>query len=148
MQLQIQLNFSSSCNYYAQWFLQSLSGLMHSLTVKITTISFLSLIPFSSDANWTDFSQPNQSAINYFIEFQPGIYNQPIDTNIEKLLSEADEEEYEGEDITQHLQVQGKKQSRSDDENSKDGDDLKLGNKFSSRARRLQIFEKITIEDK
>jgi len=71
-----------------------------------------------------------------------------INLDIEKLLSEADEEEYEGEDITQHLQVQGKKQSRSDDENSKDGDDLKLGNKFSSRARRLQIFEKITIEDK
>jgi len=88
MQLQIQLNFLSSRNHYAQWFLQSLSGLMHSLTVKITTISFLSLIPFSSDANWTDFSQPNQSAINYFVEFQPGIYNQPKDTNIEKLLSE------------------------------------------------------------
>ena len=88
MQLQIQLNFLSSRNHYAQWFLQSLSGLMHSLTVKITTISFLSLIAFSSDANWTDFSHPNQSTINYFIEFQPGIYNQPKDTNIEKLLSE------------------------------------------------------------
>jgi len=88
MQLQIQLNFLSSRNHYAQWFLQSLSGLMRSLTVKITTISFLSLIAFSSDANWTDFSHPNQSTINYFIEFQPGIYNQPKDTNIEKLLSE------------------------------------------------------------
>ena len=32
-----------------------------------------------------------------------------INLDIEKLLSEADEEEYEGEDITQHLQVQGKK---------------------------------------
>ena len=71
-----------------------------------------------------------------------------INLDIEKLLSEADEEEYEGEDIAQHLQIKGKKQSRSDDENSKDGEDLKLGNKFSSRARRLQIFEKITIEDK
>ena len=88
MQLQIQLNFLSFCNHYAQWFRQSALGLLHSLTVKITTISFLSLIAFSSDANWTDFSQPNQSAINYFIEFQPGIYNQPIDTNIEKLLSD------------------------------------------------------------
>jgi outer membrane protein OmpA-like peptidoglycan-associated protein len=88
MQIQIQLNFLSFCNQYAQWFLQSALGLLHSLTVKITTISFLSLIAFSSDANWTDFSQPNQSAINYFIEFQPGIYNQPIDTNIEKLLSD------------------------------------------------------------
>jgi len=88
MQLQIQLNFLSSRNHYAQWFLQSLSGLMRSLIVKITTISFLSLIAFSSDANWTDFSHPNQSTINYFIEFQPGIYNQPKDTNIEKLLSE------------------------------------------------------------
>ncbi len=88
MQLQIQLSFLSSRNHYAQWFLQNLSGLMRSLTVKITTISLLSLIAFSSDANWTDFSHPNQSAINYFIEFQPGIYNQPKDTNIEKLLSE------------------------------------------------------------
>ena len=69
-----------------------------------------------------------------------------INLDIEKLLSEADEEEYEGEEIKQPLQE--KKQSKSDDENSKDGDDLKLGNKFSSRARRLQIFEKITIEDK
>ena len=88
MQLQIQLNFLSSRDHYAQWFLQSLSWLMRSLTVKITTISFLSVIAFSSDANWTDFSHPNQSIINYFIEFQPGIYNQPKDTNIEKLLSE------------------------------------------------------------
>ena len=88
MQIQIQLNFLSFCNHYAQWFIQSALGLLHSLTVKITTISFLSLIAFSSDANWTDFSQPNQSAINYFIEFQPGIYNQPLDTNIEKLLSD------------------------------------------------------------
>lgn len=32
-----------------------------------------------------------------------------INLDIEKLLSEADEEEYEEEDITKHLQVQGKK---------------------------------------
>ena len=56
--------------------------------MKITTISFLSLIAFPLNANWTNFSQPNQSTINYFIEFKPGIYNQPLDTNIEKLLSE------------------------------------------------------------
>ena len=56
--------------------------------MKITIISFLSLIAFPSNANWTDFSQPNQSTINYFIEFKPGIYNQSLDTNIEKLLSE------------------------------------------------------------
>jgi hypothetical protein len=88
MKSQIQIKNLYFCNRYAQWFLQRALGLFHSLTVKITTISFLSLIPFSSDANWTDFSQPNQSAINYFVEFQPGIYNQPKDTNIEKLLSE------------------------------------------------------------
>ena len=88
MQLQIQLNFLPFCNQYAQKFFQSLSGLLHSLTVKITTISFLSLIAFSSDANWTDFNHPNQLAINYFIEFKPGIYTQPKNTNIDKLLSE------------------------------------------------------------
>ena len=88
MQLQIQLNFLPFCNQYAQTFFQSLSGLLHSLTVKITTIIFLSLITFSSDANWTDFNHPNQLAINYFIEFKPGIYTQPKNTNIDKLLSQ------------------------------------------------------------
>ena len=88
MQLQIQLNFLPFCNQYAQKFFQSLSGLLHSLTVKITTISFLSLIAFSSDANWTDFNHPNQLAINYFIEFKPGIYTHPKNTDIDKLLSE------------------------------------------------------------
>jgi hypothetical protein len=84
----IQLNFLLFCNNYVQRFIQCVLGFFNSLALKITTISFLSLIAFYSNANWTDFSQPNQSTINYFIEFKPGIYNQPLDTNIEKLLSE------------------------------------------------------------
>ena len=73
-----------------------------------------------------------------------------INLDIEKLLSEADEEEYEGEEISRQLSgMRLGQKPKSDDENSKnDSDELKLGNKFSSRARRLQIFEEITIEEK
>jgi hypothetical protein len=61
---------------------------LNSTPVKITIISFSFLIAASSKANWTDLSWPSQSAINYFIEFKPGIYNQPKDNNIEPLLRE------------------------------------------------------------
>ena len=88
MRSQIQLKFLTLWISWHQSLLQQTLKFLYSLSVKITTISFLSLIAFPSNANWTDFSQPNQSTINYFIEFKPGIYNQPLDTNIEKLLSE------------------------------------------------------------
>lgn len=72
-----------------------------------------------------------------------------INLDIEKLLSEADEEEYEGEEISRQLSgMRLGQKPKSDDENSMNDEELKLGNKFSSRARRLQIFEKITIEEK
>jgi len=88
MRSQIQIKFLTLWINWHQSLLQQALRFLHSLPVKITTISFLSLIAFPSNANWIDFSQPNQSTINYFIEFKPGIYNQPLDTNIEKLLSE------------------------------------------------------------
>lgn len=87
-QIQIQIKFLTLWINWHQSLLQQALRFLYSLPVKITTISFLSLIAFPSNANWTDFSQPNQSTINYFIEFKPGIYNQPLDTNIKKLLSE------------------------------------------------------------
>lgn len=88
MRSQIQIKFLTLWINWHQSLLQQTLTFLYSLSVKITTISFLSLIAFPSNANWTDFSQPNQSTINYFIEFKPGIYNQSLDTNIEKLLSE------------------------------------------------------------
>lgn len=88
MRSQIQVKFLTLWISWYQILLQQALRFLQSLPVKITTICFLSLIAFPSNANWTNFSQPNQSTINYFIEFKPGIYNQPQDTNIEKLLSE------------------------------------------------------------
>lgn len=86
--IQIQLKFFSLYNNCAQRFFHNAFGFFNSLAVKISTICFFSLLPFSSNANWTDFSQPSQTTINYFVEFKPGIYNQPNDTNIEQLLNE------------------------------------------------------------
>jgi hypothetical protein len=88
MHSQINIKFLTLWIGRYQSLLQQALRFLYTLPVKITTISFLSLIAFSSNANWTDFSQPNQSTMNYFIEFKPGIYNQPLDANIEKLLRE------------------------------------------------------------
>lgn len=86
MQLFLQLRFLSYLAQYSRRYLHIAFIFINSVSIKITSISSLCLIALFSNANWVDHSQPSQSAINYFIEFKPGIYNQPKNNNIEPLV--------------------------------------------------------------
>lgn len=108
MKSQTQLKFTSNLPQYAQRYLQEVFGFFNSLFIKKICISFLCLIALYSNANWNDQDQPNQSVINYFIEFKPGIYNQPKNNNIDPLLAEINHLS------TEQINVKGISQSVSD----------------------------------
>ena len=108
MQLQIQLKFLSLLQNYIQRYFQIALGFFNSLFLKKNSISFLCLIALYSNANGIDQGQPNESAINYFIEFKPGIYNQPKDNNIDYLLTEINHLS------TEQIKIKGISQSESD----------------------------------
>lgn len=86
MQSLVQLKFLSFVTNYSRRYLHIAFIFINSISIKITYISSLCSIALFSNANWIDHSQPSQSAINYFIEFKPGIYNQPKNNNIEPLV--------------------------------------------------------------
>lgn len=88
MRSQIQVKFLSLRINCLQYPPHNSLSFINFLAIKIAIICFSFLIASSTNANWTDLSRPSQAAINYFIEFKPGIYNQPKDNNIESLLRE------------------------------------------------------------
>jgi hypothetical protein len=108
LQIQIQLKFLSLLQNYIQRYFQIALGFFNSLFLKKNSISFLCLIALYSNANGIDQGQPNESAINYFIEFKPGIYNQPKDNNIDYLLTEINHLS------TEQIKIKGISQSESD----------------------------------
>jgi hypothetical protein len=93
MQLQLLLNFLSYRFISIASFYSSRIKLLSPLLIgsffgKALIISQLFFINISTNADSIDINQSNQAEINYFIEFKPGIYNQPINSNTNQLLRE------------------------------------------------------------
>jgi hypothetical protein len=106
MRSQIQVKLLSLWINCLQYSPHNSLSFINFLAIKIAIISFSFLIAPSTNANWINVSQPSQAAINYFIEFKPGIYNRPKDNNIDPLLKEIRLSEHQ-------IQLIGVSQSQS-----------------------------------